>query len=60
MQAEGVDVATISKILGHSDLSVTSRYLHASNTNVLASIDLTNEGGTDDTILYFVMLKKYK
>ena len=26
---------------------------------MLASIDLTNEGGTDDTILYFVMLKKY-
>jgi len=26
--------------------------LHASNTNASASIDLTNEDGSDDTILY--------
>ena len=48
-----VDVATISKILGHSDLSVTSRYIHANNTQeASAMVDLTNEDGTDDSLKY--------
>ena len=48
-----VDVATISKILGHSSIGVTSRYIHANNTQeASAMVDLTNEDGTDDSLKY--------
>ena len=55
-----VNLVDISKALGHSNVSTTSQYLHASNTNVSASIDLTESDGEDLTMKYVptINLKK--
>ena len=56
------NLVDISAALGHANVSTTSRYLHASNTNVSALIDLTESDGEDHTIAYVqtVPIKKEK
>ena len=36
----GVDVVTVQKLLGHSDLSTTARYLHLSRRHLASLPDL--------------------
>ena len=36
---EGVDVATIAELMGHSNISTTSLYLHASPTTMRAAVE---------------------
>ena len=58
----GGNLVDISKALGHANVSTTSLYLHASNTNVSALIDLTESDGEDHTIEYVqtIEVKKEK
>ena len=57
------NLVDISAALGHANVSTTSRYLHASNTNVSALIDLSNESDGEDHTLQYVQtvpIKKEK
>jgi len=56
------NLVDISAALGHANVSTTSRYLHASNTNVSALIDLTESDGEDHTMQYVqtIEVKKEK
>jgi site-specific recombinase XerD len=46
---EGVDVSTIAELMGHSNISTTSIYLHASPTTMRAAVDRLR-WGTDRVI----------
>lgn len=35
----GVDIVTVKKILGHSDLKVTLRYAHSKSANKMEAVD---------------------
>lgn len=39
LRAHGVDIATISKVLGHQDLSTTTKYLHVSDEEQIRAIN---------------------
>jgi hypothetical protein len=56
----GADIATVSDLLGHSSIAVTSMYLHASGETRRSAVELLSFHDGDDTAVESALIQEPK